>query len=92
LAVAKADICPATYLDQFAALDDYQVVQDLHVSGLVGGCDAAVITKGATGKAHENEDETSTRHGAWSGVAAGAAVRLIFATDPGRGRAGSSAA
>ena len=27
---------------------------------------------------HENKDETATRHGAWWGVAAGAAVGVIF--------------
>jgi uncharacterized membrane protein len=37
-----------------------------------------VITKDASGRIHENKDETATRHGAWWGVAAGAAVGLIF--------------
>jgi uncharacterized membrane protein len=37
-----------------------------------------VITKDAKGKVHENKDETATRHGAWWGVAAGAAVGIIF--------------
>jgi uncharacterized membrane protein len=79
--VAKADstfIYLATYPNQSLALDDYQVVKDLHAGGLVGSYDAAVITKDASGKIHENKDETSTRHGAWWGVAAGAAVGLIF--------------
>jgi uncharacterized membrane protein len=79
--VAKADstfIYLATYPNESAALDDYQVVKDLHAGGLVGSYDAAVITKDATGKVHENKDETATRHGAWWGVAAGAAVGLIF--------------
>jgi uncharacterized membrane protein len=79
--VAKADstfIYLATYPNESLALDDYQVVKDLHAGGLVGSYDAAVITKDASGKIHENKDETSTRHGAWWGVAAGAAVGLIF--------------
>jgi uncharacterized membrane protein len=37
-----------------------------------------VITKDANGKVHENKDETATRHGAWWGVAAGAAIGVIF--------------
>jgi hypothetical protein len=37
-----------------------------------------VITKDASGKVHQNKDETATRHGAWRGVAAGAAVGLLF--------------
>jgi len=79
--VAKADstfIYLATYPNESAALDDYQVVKDLHAGGLVGSYDAAVITKDANGKVHENKDETATRHGAWWGIAAGAAIGLIF--------------
>jgi uncharacterized membrane protein len=79
--VAKTDgtfIYVATYPDEIAARDDYQVVKGLHAGGLVGSYDAAVITKDAAGKVHENKDETATRHGAWWGVAAGAAVGVIF--------------
>jgi uncharacterized membrane protein len=68
----------ATYPDEMAAREDYQVVKDAHSAGLVGSYDAAVITKDATGKVHENKDETATRHGAWWGIAAGAAVGVIF--------------
>ena len=68
----------ATYPDETAAQDDYQVVKDAHARGLVGSYDAAVITKDITGKVHENKDETSTRHGAWWGIAAGAAVGVLF--------------
>lgn len=79
--MAKADttfIYVATYPNEGVARDDYEVVKGLHASGLVGSYDAAVITKDAAGKIHENKDETATRHGAWWGVAAGAAVGLIF--------------
>ena len=68
----------ATYPNETAARDDYQVVKGLHASGLVGSYDAAVITKDADGKVHENKDETATRHGAWWGVAAGAAIGVLF--------------
>jgi uncharacterized membrane protein len=68
----------ATYPDEATAREDYQVVKDLHAGGLVGSYDAAVVTKDERGKVHENKDETATRHGAWWGVAAGAAVGLIF--------------
>ena len=71
-------ILVATYPDEAAAQDDYQVVKDAHAAGLVGSYDAAVVTKDANGKVHENKDETATRHGAWWGVAAGAAVGIIF--------------
>jgi uncharacterized membrane protein len=79
--MTKADstfIYLATYPNESLALDDYQVVKDLHASGLVGSYDSAVITKDASGKVHANKDETATRHGAWWGVAAGAAVGVIF--------------
>ncbi len=68
----------ATYPDEDMARDDYQVVKDAHAAGLVGSYDAAVITKDASGKVHEDKDETATRHGAWWGVAAGATVGVLF--------------
>ena len=68
----------ATYPDEAAAQDDYQVIKDAHAGGLVGSYDAAVVTKDASGKVHENKDETATRKGAWWGAAAGAAVGVIF--------------
>ena len=68
----------ATYPDELAARDDYQVVKEAHAAGLVGSYDAAIVTKDASGKVHENKDETATRHGAWWGIAAGAAVGVIF--------------
>jgi uncharacterized membrane protein len=68
----------ATYPDEVTARDDYQVVKDAHAAGLVGSYDAAIITKDASGKVHEHKDETATRHGAWWGIAAGAAVGVIF--------------
>jgi uncharacterized membrane protein len=68
----------ATYPDEAAAQADYQVVKDLHARGLVGSYDAAVVTKDADGKVHENKDETATRHGAWWGAAVGAAIGVIF--------------
>jgi uncharacterized membrane protein len=72
-------ILVATYPDEASAQADYQVIKDLHAGGLVGSYDAAVVTKDASGKVHENKDETATRHGGWWGVAAGAAVGVLFA-------------
>ena len=71
-------ILVATYPDEQAAREDYEVVKEAHAEGLVGSYDAAVVTKDVTGKVHENKDETSTRHGAWWGIAAGAAVGVLF--------------
>lgn len=80
-AVAKTDdtfVYLATYPDVTAARADYQEVRQLHASGLVGAYDAALVTKDPSGRVHTNKDETATRHGAWWGVAAGAAVGLLF--------------
>jgi uncharacterized membrane protein len=68
----------ATYPDEVTAREDCQVVKDAHAAGLVGSYDAAVVTKDASGKVHENKDETATRHGSWWGTAAGAALGVIF--------------
>lgn len=79
--MAKTDgtfVYVATYPDETAARDDYQVVKGLHAGGLVGAYDAAIVTKDARGQVHENKDETATRHGAWWGIAAGAAVGVLF--------------
>src|SRR3974390_2897961 len=67
-----------TYSSEAAARDDYEVVKDLRAAGAVGTYDAAVVTKDDKGKVHVNKDETTTRHGAWGGAAAGALVGILF--------------
>jgi uncharacterized membrane protein len=57
---------------------DYDVVKDLHSSGIVGSYDAAVITRDANGKVHVRKHEKPTQHGAWSGLAVGAVVGVVF--------------
>jgi uncharacterized membrane protein len=79
--MANADgvfIFIGTYPNEAAAQGDYDVVKDLHAAGAVGTYDAAVVTKDASGNVHENKDETTTRHGAWGGLAVGAVVGLLF--------------
>jgi len=67
-----------TYASEVDARADYDVVKALHLEGAVGTYDAAVVTKDDTGKVHVNKDETTTRHGAWGGAAAGALVGILF--------------
>ena len=67
-----------TYPSEASARADYDVVKDLHSLGYVGTYDAAVITKDAKGKVHENKDEMATRHGGWGGAAVGAVVGILF--------------
>ena len=79
--MSKADgvfIYIGTYASEVDARADYDVVKDLHAVGAVGTYDAAVITKDDKGKIHVNKDETTTRHGAWGGAAAGALVGILF--------------
>jgi len=79
--VAKADgvfIYICTYPDEISARADYEIVKDLHAVGAVGTYDASVVTKDDDGKVHVNKDETSTRHGAWGGAAAGALIGILF--------------
>ncbi len=66
------------YPSEADARADYDVIKELHLAGVVGTYDAAVITKDADGKVHVNKDELPTRHGAWTGIAAGALVGIIF--------------
>ncbi len=79
--MSKADgvfIYVGTYASEVDARSDYDVVKDLHLVGAVGTYDAAVITKDDKGKIHVNKDETTTRHGAWGGAAAGALIGILF--------------
>jgi uncharacterized membrane protein len=57
---------------------DYEVVKELYANKVIGGFDAAVITKDDEGKVRVNKDETSTRKGAWGGLGVGALVGLLF--------------
>ena len=67
---------------EYASTDDakadYEIVKDLHAAGVIGGFDAAVITKDDDGKVKVNKDETSTRKGAWGGAGVGALVGILF--------------
>jgi hypothetical protein len=54
----------ATYPDEVAAREGYQVVRDVHAAGLAGSCDAAAVIMDASSMVRENKDETATRHGA----------------------------
>jgi uncharacterized membrane protein len=79
--VAKPDgifIFIGTYPDRAQARADYDLLKELHSRGAIGTYDAAVVTKDDAGKVHVNKDELATRHGAWGGAAAGAAVGLLF--------------
>lgn len=68
----------ASYPDMETAQLDYEAVKDLHAEGVIGTYDAAIVYKDADGKVHVHKHEKSTQHGAWTGVAVGAVVGVIF--------------
>ncbi len=67
-----------TYGDRGPALDDYEVVRELHRAGAVGTYDAALVTKDEDGTVHATRVEMAARHAGWGGAVAGALVGLLF--------------
>jgi uncharacterized membrane protein len=67
-----------TYPDAEGAESDYEVVKELHSTGVVGTYDAAVVDKDDEGKVHVHIHEKPTQHGAWSGLAVGALLGILF--------------
>jgi len=68
----------ATYDSEADAKLDYDAVKELHSAGVIGTYDAAIITKDADGKVKIHKHEKPTQHGAWTGVAVGAVVGILF--------------
>jgi uncharacterized membrane protein len=68
----------ATYDEAESAREDLEALRVLHARGFVGTYDAAVITKDADGKVHVDKWEKPTQHGAWTGIAVGAVVGILF--------------
>ncbi|HME04714.1 MAG TPA: DUF1269 domain-containing protein [Solirubrobacteraceae bacterium] len=72
-------IYAATYADPAGAEADYDALLELHAAKLVGTYDVALVTKDADGKVHVEKHEKPTQHGAWGGIAVGAAVGILAA-------------
>jgi len=67
------------YEDVNEAKADLEELKQLHREHVVGTYDAAVITKNEEGKVKiVDKTEKPTQHGGWAGLAAGAAIGLIF--------------
>jgi uncharacterized membrane protein len=60
------------------AQQDYEAVKALHSEGVLGTYDAGVVEKVADGKVHVHKREKPTQKGAWTGVAVGAVVGILF--------------
>ena len=71
-------IYAATYDTPDDANADYEALLDAHAAELVGTYDVAIINKDAEGKVHVEKHEKPTQHGAWTGVAVGAVVGILF--------------
>jgi uncharacterized membrane protein len=71
-------IYAATYAHREDALADYDGLLELHAAKLVGTYDVALIAKDADGKVHVAKHEKPTQHGAWGGIAVGAAIGILF--------------
>ena len=71
-------IYAATYAERADADADYDTLLDLHSAKLVGTYDVALVTKDHDGKVHVEKHEKPTQHGAWTGIAVGAVVGILF--------------
>lgn len=68
----------AVYSDEVDAKADLDVISELHKGGVIGTYDAALVTKDEDGKVKVHKHEKPTQHGAWTGVAVGAVLGIIF--------------
>ena len=68
----------AVYSDLAGAIEDYDALLELHAADLVGSYDVALVEKDDSGKVHVMKHEKPTQHGAWTGIAVGAVVGILF--------------
>jgi uncharacterized membrane protein len=68
----------AVYADRAGAEADYDLLLDAHSADLVGSYDVALMYKDDDGKVHVTKHEKPTQHGAWGGIAVGAAIGVLF--------------
>ena len=68
----------ASYGNVNDALLDYTAVQQLYHDGVIDTYDGAVVEKDADGNVHVSKHEKPTQKGAWTGIAVGAVVGVLF--------------
>ena len=66
------------YENPVLATADLNLVYDLHAAKAIGTYDAAVAVKQLDGSVSIEKHEKPTQHGAWTGIAAGAVLGIIF--------------
>jgi uncharacterized membrane protein len=67
-----------TYKSEDDAKADYETVKALHDEGVIGTYDMAIVSKDEHDKIHVRKREKPTEHGAWTGIAVGALVGILF--------------
>jgi uncharacterized membrane protein len=60
------------------ARGDLEVIRALHADGVIGTYDAGVAVKEVDGSVTVDKWEKPTQHGAWTGIAVGAVVGILF--------------
>ena len=68
----------ASYSSEDNAVMDYEAVKQLYHDGVIDTYDAAVVVKDADGNVHVHKHEKPTQKGAWTGIAVGAVVGVLF--------------
>jgi len=68
----------ASYGSVDDAMMDYTAVKQLYIDGAIDTYDAAVVQKDADGNVHVSKHEKPTQKGAWTGIAVGAVVGVLF--------------
>jgi uncharacterized membrane protein len=66
------------YGNPVEARADLEVVRALHTDGVIGTYDAGVAVKQVDGSVTVEKWEKPTQHGAWTGIAVGAVVGILF--------------
>ena len=66
------------YGNPVEARGDLQMVRQLHIDGVIGTYDAGVAVKEVDGTVTVDKWEKPTQHGAWTGIAVGAVVGILF--------------
>ncbi len=66
------------YDNPVLATADLDVIYDLHAAKAIGTFDAAVAVKQVDGSVTIEKHEKPTQHGAWTGIAVGAVVGILF--------------
>lgn len=66
------------YPSEDAAKADYEELKKAHGEGWVGSYDVGIVVKDENGKIHVKRHTDSTKTGAWTGLAVGALLGVIF--------------